>query len=96
MSKWSGSLEAGSAWNYRMRPDVEEHPVTCRHPRPSVVEMHLECFRRHKTSGPHDELRAARLAVLQMPGDHAVNHVALGTVAISIATDPVIVPNCAA
>jgi hypothetical protein len=65
-----------AARNCRLRSDAEENTIAGQHARPSVVERHLQRFRRHKTARPHDQFGAGRLVVLQMQFYFAVNHVA--------------------
>ena len=42
-----------------MRSDAEENTIAGQHARPSVVERHLQRFRRHKTARPHDQFGAS-------------------------------------
>ena len=60
-----------------VRSDVEENLLARQHARPAVIEAHLERLRRHKTPCPHDQFGAARLVVLQVRGNLALDHVAL-------------------
>jgi len=60
-----------------VRADVDEHAVADQQPRAAVVQLDLECPRGHEPARAHDQLGAARLVVVQMRGDLAVDHVAL-------------------
>ena len=60
-----------------MRADVDEHAVADQQPRAAVVQLDLERPRGHEPARAHDQLGAARLVVVQMRGDLAVDHVAL-------------------
>ena len=73
----SRCLESWHARNCRVGSDVEEHLVACQHTCPAVIQAHLERSRRHEAPGAHDQLGAARLVVLQVPGDLGLDHVAL-------------------
>src|SRR5262249_26377313 len=72
-----GSLKTGNGWNCRMRSDAEENPIAGQHARPAVIETRLQRSRRHKAPGPHDQLGAGHLVVLQMQVDPPVDHPAL-------------------
>src|SRR5215472_9215811 len=71
------SLKTGNGWNCRMRSDAEENPIAGQHARHAVIETRLQRSRRHKAPGPHDQLGAGHLVVLQMQVDLAVDHLAL-------------------
>src|ERR1700730_9967031 len=77
MGERSGGLEARNARNYRVRSDVEENLVARQYACPAVIQAHLERFRCHKTPSPHNQFGPARLVVLQMEVNFAINHVAL-------------------
>src|SRR4029077_2060489 len=74
--KRSGSLEARNARNCRVRSDVEENLMARQHARTTIIQAHLEGFGCHKTPSPQDQFGSARLVVLQMRGNLAVDHVA--------------------
>src|SRR5262249_16349715 len=67
MCERSSSIEAGNIWNGSVGSQVEEDFVRRQHTLPPVVQRHLKCFRRDKTSAPHDQFGAARFVVLLMP-----------------------------
>src|SRR5262249_51376043 len=73
----AGGLEPGYARNGRVRADVDEYAVADQHPPAAVVQLHLERLRAHEPTRAHDELGAARLEVVQLPGDLVVDHFAL-------------------
>src|SRR5258708_12883964 len=77
MCERSGGLEAGNARNCRVRSNVEENLVARQLACPAVIQAHLERFGCHKTPSPHDQFGAARLVLLEMEINFAVNHVAL-------------------
>src|SRR5262249_17877103 len=72
-----GGLEPGYARNGRVRADVDEYAVADQRPPAAVVQLHLERLRAHEPTRAHDELGAARLEAVQLPGDLVVDHVAL-------------------
>ena len=99
MGERPGGLEAGNARNCRVRSEVEEDLVARQQARAAVIQADLERFRRHKTPAPHDQFGAARLVVLQMRRNLAVNHVALALANLChVGRDGTghDVPNCAA
>src|SRR5258707_5761343 len=77
MCERSGGLEARNARNYRWRSDVQENLAARQLACPAVIQAHLERFGCHKTPSPHDQFGAARLVLLEMEINFAVNHVAL-------------------
>src|SRR5215470_2079736 len=79
MGERSGCIEAWNVWNSSVGSEVEEDVVRRQRAGPAVTQGHLEHFRRHKTPAPHDQFRAARLVVLQMPGYLTFNHFALAS-----------------
>jgi hypothetical protein len=72
-----GSLEAGNVRKRRVRSEIEENAVAGQHARSAIIKAHFECFRRQETPAPHDQFSAARLVVLQVHGDQALDHGAL-------------------
>src|SRR5215831_6713140 len=70
----AGLLLSPLILNCRMRSDAEENPIAGQHARPAVIETRLQRSRRHKAPGPHDQLGAGHLVVLQMQVDLAVDH----------------------
>src|SRR5262249_59923175 len=63
--------------NCRTRSDVDENLRAGYSARPTIIEMHLERFRRLKAPVTHDQLGAGRLVIVQMRRDLAADHVAL-------------------
>jgi len=98
MGERPGRLEARDAWNGRVRSNVEEHLVCGQQARSAIcIEAHLEGFRRQELPGAHDQLGATGLEALQMQGDLThMSRLRWRTFAISIPTQPVVVPHCAA
>jgi len=99
MGERPGGLEAGDTRNCCVRTDIEENLVTHQHTCAAVIEVYLERLRRHKATGPHDQLAAGCLVELYMPRNPILDHIAL-TLADpcrAVVTGPlIIVPNWAA
>ena len=96
MCEGSGGFEARNARNCRVGSDVEENLVARQPECPAPIQAHLERFRCHKTASPHDQFGAARLILLQMEIYLTMSRLRWRTFAMSVATGPVAVPNCAA
>jgi hypothetical protein len=97
VGKRPGGLDAWNARDCRVRSNVEKNLVTRQHARPAVIEAHLERLRCHKAPSPHDQLGAACFVVVQMQGNLAatMSRLRWRTLAMSVVTGPVTVPNCA-
>jgi hypothetical protein len=98
MREWPGIREARNARDGRVRSAVEEYLFGCQQARPACIQFHLQRLRRHEPPGPHDQFGTARLVVLQVRCDlrSTISRLRWRTFAMSVATVPVIVPNCAA
>src|ERR1700756_4468579 len=59
-------FQAGNIRDGGMRSDIQKHLVGRQHARPSVVQFHLNGFRRYKTAAAHDQFGAARPVKLQV------------------------------
>src|SRR5262249_56491371 len=65
MGERPSSLETRHGGNCRTRSDVDENLRAGEYARPTIIEMHLERFRRPTTPVSHDQLGPRPLVIFQ-------------------------------
>ncbi len=77
MGERPGSLEAGNIRDCRVGSDIDEDLIAHQRAGATLIQQHLDGFRRHEPPFSHDQFGTARLVCLQVEGNLAVDHLAL-------------------
>ena len=62
---------------HRMGPEVENHALARQDPCAAVIEADFDGFRFNEPAAAHDQLGPARLVIVEMHGDQAIDHLSL-------------------
>jgi hypothetical protein len=79
----SGLGQARDGWDRGVGPQIEEDPVAGQDTGAAVVQPYLERLLGDEAPGAHDQFGPARLVVVQVQADQAVDHVVLALPQIS-------------
>ena len=60
-----------------MRSDIENHALARQDPCAAAIEADFDGLRCNEPAGAHDQLGPARLVIIEMHGDQAIDHLSL-------------------